>query len=94
MATSNTNDVFREAIGRRIVGIYTDTASLAGDLHRHMVLVLDDGTGLGFSLTNGAHWTVPVSDVQRQVGSRRKELEALERDLRDVMATEGALKDG
>lgn len=85
MATSNTKEVFREAIGRRIVGLYTEQAEFAGVV---VVLVLDDGSGLAFGTGNGTHWTVPPAEVKLRVRRRRAELELLTSDLRDVLALE------
>lgn len=88
MSTANTLGVFREAIGRRIVGLYCESYEHAG---RVVVLVLDDGTGLAFGTGNGSHWTVNAEDMARRVAARREELAQLEADMRDVLATEGVL---
>lgn len=88
MATSNTTEVFREAIGRRIVGLYRETWEHPGIV---VVLVLDDGTGLAFGTGNGSHWTVSRKEVERRAHERKRELLQLERELRDVMELEGVM---
>ena len=76
MATANTTEVFREAIGKTIVGFYTERDSdIAG---RVMVLVLNDGSGLAFGTGNGSHWTVSAEDVAFRARQRREELRELE----------------
>lgn len=87
MATSNTKEVFREAVGKRIVGLFTTHGEIAGTT---TVLVLDDGTGVAVA-SNGSHWSLAKKEVKRRVYERRRELEALQADLRDVIASEGAL---
>lgn len=87
MATSNTIDVFREAVGRKIVGLYTEHHDIAGQIK---VLVFDDGSGLAFG-SNGAHWSVDKHEIRQQVIRRREELERLQSDLHDVMVAEGTL---
>ena len=88
MATANTKAVFREAVGKKIVGVYWETP---GEYGQAVVLVLDDGTGLAFN-SNGSYWTVSVDEVRRCVRQRRQELERLERELRDVLATEAVME--
>lgn len=85
MATSNTKEVFREAVGKKIVGLYSECREIAGEI---IVLVLDDGTGLAFG-RNGSHWTVTREEVRNRARQRQAELENVQRDLRDVMALEG-----
>lgn len=83
MATSNMKEVFREAVGRKIVGFYDDGAhEHAGTVY---VLVLDNGAGLAFGTGNGAHYTVSAEEVERAVASRRAELERVTADLKDVV---------
>ena len=71
-ATSNTTDVFRWAIGKTVVGIYTDRESdIAG---RVVVLVLSDGSGIAFGTGNGSHWVVSRDDVVMRARQRRAEV--------------------
>lgn len=89
-AVSNTKGVFRWATGKRVVGLYEDrTSEHAGRIY---VLVLDDGTGIAFGTGNGSHWIVSADDVAARARARRVELQEMERDLRDVLATEAALE--
>ena len=89
MSTSNTDEVFRDAIGKSVIGFYTESREHAGHIG---ILVLSDGTGLAFGTGNGSHWTVGKEEVALRAAHRRDELERLERDLRDVLKTEAVLK--
>lgn len=91
MSTSNTLEVFRESVGKTILGLYTEEREHAG---RVVVLVMSDGTGLAFGTGNGSHWTVSKDDVEMRARQRREELQALERDLRDVLKSEAVLAGG
>lgn len=86
---ANTKDVFRSAIGKKILGVYWTPRMGAGS-GEAAILVLDDGTGLAFH-SNGAYWTVNAEEVRSHAATRREELERLERDLRDIMVSEAAL---
>ena len=66
MTTSNTRDVFRWAIGKRVIGVYFD-AGRSERVIEVAVLVLDDGTGVAFA-DNGSHWTVDAAEVALRVG--------------------------
>jgi hypothetical protein len=89
MTTANTKDVFRWAIGKTIAGMYREHSENAGEI---VVLVLSDGSGLAFGTGNGSHWTYSADDVMRRVRQRRAELQNVERELRDAMVLEGALR--
>lgn len=86
---SNTKDVFRRAVGKKVIGLYFDrwSSELVGQV---AVLVLDDGTGVAFA-DDGAHWTVTANDVAFRAHQRREELRRAEADLREVLALEAAL---
>jgi len=88
MATSNTLDVFREGIGQKIVGLYTENSQHAGKV---VVLVLENGTGIAFGTANGSHWNIDPIDLHMRALARREELERLTADLRDVRKAEAAL---
>ena len=88
MAASNTKEVFREVIGKKVVGVYWER----NDHGEAAVLVLDDGSGLAFN-HNGSHWNVSAEDIALRVQHRRMELARAYADLNDILKVEGVLGD-
>lgn len=94
MAASNTFDCFRECIGLRVVGVLRDAMPVSdrGLAKGTKTLVFEDGTGLTMA-PNGSYWRESSNEIDRAISVRKRELDALNRDVADVLATAGALED-
>jgi len=90
MAASNTPDCFREFVGKRVKGVLFDALPLGrADLSAGTkTLVFEDGRGLTIA-HNGGFWIDSPEHVERAVIILRKELEAAQRGLKDILALAG-----
>lgn len=93
MATSNTTDCFREIIGLKVQGLLFNALPVnRPDLQPgNKTIVFEDGTGLTIS-SNGSYWRESRQDIELAARQRRKELDALERETREVLALAGQLR--
>jgi hypothetical protein len=91
-AASNTRDCFREFIGQRLIGLLFGALPLnRNDLSSGTTtMVFADGRGLTLG-GNGSYWIDSADDVQRAVNRSRAALEQTQADIREVLATAGAL---
>lgn len=92
MAASNTFECFRECIGLRVVGVLKDALPVnRRDLNRGTkTLVFEDGSGLTVA-SNGSYWRESKEQIDRAIAVRKRELDALQTDVRDVLETAGAM---
>ena len=89
MTASNTRDVFRHAVGKRVIGLYFEPGH-SEHVGYVAVLVLEDKSGVAFA-DNGTHWVVSAEDVMRRAEIRKEELTRAEADLREVLQLEAVL---
>lgn len=91
VAASNTKDCFRECVGMRVKGVLFDALPNSS---QHLAsgtktIVFEDGTGLTIA-SNGSFWREGSEEVGRAIKSKRSELEANKRDIKDVLIAAGA----
>lgn len=87
---ANTQNCVRAIVGKKIVGVMFDALPVQRrDLASgNKTLVFDDGSGFTFT-SGGAFWLENADDVARAVALKRDELEAVQRDIQDVLDLAG-----
>jgi hypothetical protein len=78
--TSNTNDCFREFIGQRVKGVILTA--------ENRMLVFEDGRALTVH-HNGSYWVSNAVDVSFALAERRRHLQTVEREIRDLLTLAG-----
>jgi hypothetical protein len=93
MVASNTKDCFRACIGKRIKGLLFDALPVGRDdlAAGSKTMIFEDGTGLVIA-SNGSFWLENEREIQRAVECHRSELEALKREIADVIAVADGTK--
>ena len=92
MAAANTQDCFRELIGKRVVGMLFDALPGRSDLNRGTkTILLEDGTGLTIS-SHGTFWRESAADIKDALAIQRAELQKLKADLERTAETNGILE--
>jgi hypothetical protein len=90
MPASNTKDCFREFIGMKLKGVLFDALPIGniGLAKGTKTLIFEDGRGLTIS-SNGSYWLENENDIKRAVGSKKKELDVVMKEIQDVLSTAG-----
>lgn len=86
-AASNTHDCFREFVGQRLTGLLfnalpVNRMDIAGGTRS---MIFEDGRALTMA-SNGSYWIDSAEEVQRAVARKQRELETIEREIREVLA--------
>lgn len=82
--TSNTQKCFSTFIGCTVKGMYRGHSSEWS----HTVFVFDCGWGLAFN-SNGSHWTVSPSEVERELSYATESLRENQAELKGILKLAG-----
>ena len=85
---SNTREAMSTFIGCRVAGVMAGVEHGSTTASQN-VLLFECGWGLGWSDAAGTHWTLTPQECKRLIDRRRKDLDALQHELRDVLGAAG-----
>lgn len=89
-AASNTQDCFREVVGKTVIGVlFNAMPPCRHDLAQGTkTLIFDDTTGLTIA-NNGSFWLESATDVQQAIRKREAELKRVNKEISEVLRLAG-----